>query len=137
MTRGQMAQFIYDMLTEESKNVVPDTGNCFDDVPETCEYGEAINALAGAGVVMGYGGSYRPDETLTWAQFLTVMSRFVEPKLGSRLTYIDAGDHWACESIKTAVAYGWIEDSKSFEPDKPIAGHEALRVINVLKSQNV
>ncbi len=137
MTRGQMAQFIYDMLTEESRKSMLNYGGYFDDVPETCEYGEAINALAGAGVILGYDGNYRPDETLTWAQFLTVLSRFADPKSDGSLTYIDAGQHWALESVKTAVAHGWIEDSRSFEPDRPIAGYEAMMVINTIKSQNI
>lgn len=134
MTRGQAAQFIYDALTEDSQAKIACSAAKFDDI--TPEH-YAINALANAGVIVGYGGSYRPDDTMTWAQFLTILSRFTESDVSGELSHIDAELHWAYESIVTAVARGWIDDSRSFDPDRPITGYDAVRVLNIMKSQNV
>lgn len=130
LTRAQAAQLLYRLLTKESRETLYRTGNNFNDVAPTAWYNEAVSTIANAGIVVGYGESYHPDDHLTWAQLLTILSRFVEQESNIVLERISAADHWAYSSIKTAVYHGWIEDTATFEPDKPIKRGEAVNIIN-------
>lgn len=130
LTRAQAAQLLYRLLTKESRETLYCTDNSFNDVVSTAWYNEAVSTIANAGIVVGYGESYHPDDYLTWAQLLIILSRFVEQESDIVLERISVADHWAYHSIKTAVYHGWIEDTASFEPNKPITRGEAVSIIN-------
>lgn len=130
LTRAQAAQLLYRLLTKESRETLYRTDNNFNDVAPTAWYNESVSTIANAGIVVGYGESYHPDNNLTWAQLLTILSRFVEQGSNIVLERINVADHWAYNSIKTAVYHGWIEDTAVFEPDKPITRGEAVSIIN-------
>ena len=114
LTRAQAAQLLYRLLTKESRETLYRTDNGFNDVAPTAWYNEAVSTIANAGIVVGYGESYHPDDNLTWAQLLTILSRFVEQESDIALERISAANHWAYHSIKTAVYHGWIEDTAAF-----------------------
>ena len=130
LTRAQAAQLLYRLLTKESRETLYRTDNNFTDVAPTAWYNEAVSTIANAGIAVGYGESYHPDDNLTWAQLLTILSRFVEQESNIVLERISVTDHWAYNSIKTAVYHGWIEDTPTFEPDRPITRGEAVSIIN-------
>ena len=88
-----------------------------------------ISTIAKAGIVAGVGnGSFYPNGKLTWAQILTVLSRFTEPK-ACALQHIQY-DGWAVEAVQTAVALGWIEDSADFDPNAIISRGDFMELVN-------
>ena len=129
ITRAQMAQIIYRLLTEESRSLLHCEESGFTDVLSGAWHNEAISTIAKAGVVQGYDGRYSPDGLLTRAELITILARFAESKDGeSRFT--DIGGHWAESSINAAVSMGWIEDGDLFFPDKPAARGETIDLLN-------
>lgn len=129
LTRGQMATIIYRLLDEDTLALYNTTDSVFSDVPNglwCCGY---ISTIAKAGIVAGTGnGCFAPSGKLTWAQIITVMTRFVEPASCTlqNITY----NGWAVEAVQTAVALGWIEDSATFNPNAIISRGEFMDFVN-------
>lgn len=65
---------------------------------------------------------------MTWAQTITILSRFVEPQ-DYELQHIQY-DGWAVDAVQTAVALGWIEDSAEFNPDAIISRGALVQLVN-------
>ncbi len=130
LTRAQLATIICRLLDEESiAELSIDNGQHFTDVDPDMWCYESVQIIANAGIVYGVGGgSYDPNGTVTWAQVLTVLSRFVEPQEYD-LQNIDY-DGWALEAVQTAAALGWIEDSVDFSPDDIISRGALVQLVN-------
>ncbi len=110
------------------------TESKFLDVKEGDWYTAYVKYLSNVGIVNGYeDGSFRPDNSITRAEFATIASRFFELENGSESNFPDvAADHWAKAYIDSAVVKGWLlgyEDG-TFRPDQPIKRSEAVTIIN-------
>ena len=129
LTRAQMATILYRLLDEKSIAAYETAEAAFTDVPADMWCSRYVSAIAKAGIVAGVGnGSFYPNGKLTWAQILTVLSRFTEPK-ACALQHIQY-DGWAVEAVQTAVALGWIEDSADFAPNAIISRGEFMQLVN-------
>lgn len=129
LTRAQLATIIYRLLDDESMTRYGAGQPLFDDVSAGAWYYQAVTTIGHAGIVSGVGGGrYDPDGLVTWAQAITVLSRFVEQqeyKL-QNITY----NGWAEPYIETAVVLGWISDSSDFAPDSIINRGELVALYN-------
>lgn len=129
LTRAQMATILYRLLEEKSIAEYEAAEAAFTDVPADMWCSRYISTIAKAGIVAGVGnGSFYPNGKLTWAQILTVLSRFTEPK-ACALQHIQY-DGWAVEAVQTAVALGWIEDSADFDPNAIISRGDFMELVN-------
>lgn len=129
LTRAQMATILYRLLDEKSIAAYETAEAAFTDVPADMWCSRYVSAIAKAGIVAGVGnGCFYPNDKLTWAQILTVLSRFTEPK-ACALQHIQY-DGWAVEAVQTAVALGWIEDSADFAPNAIISRGEFMQLVN-------
>ena len=129
LTRAQMATILYRLLEEKSITEYEAAEAAFTDVPADMWCSRYISTIAKAGIVAGVGnGCFYPNDKLTWAQILTVLSRFTEPK-ACALQHIQY-DGWAVEAVQTAVALGWIEDSADFAPNATISRGEFMQLVN-------
>ena len=129
LTRAQMATILYRLLDEKSIAAYETAEAAFTDVPADMWCSRYVSAIAKAGIVVGVGnGSFYPNGKLTWAQILTVLSRFTEPK-ACALQHIQY-DGWAVEAVQTAVALGWIEDSADFDPNAIISRGDFAKLVN-------
>lgn len=129
LTRAQAAQIIYRLLTEESIEQFYTLKNVFVDCSATAWYNEAVSTIAKAGIVLGCGNDlYCPNNLLTWAQALTILTRFTEIQEYD-LQYI-AYDGWARQAVETAVASGWIEDNSSLSVDAIITRGDFVELLN-------
>ena len=129
MTRAQMAQILYRLLTDESRAKLHCDTYDFSDVSNEAWYNAADSTLNHAGIVQGYNGCYRPEANLTRAEFLTIITRFASAQKGTS-NFSDIGGHWAEENINIAVSMGWIPDGLFFLPDEPITRIEAINLLN-------
>ncbi|CAM4014274.1 S-layer homology domain-containing protein [Alkalicoccus chagannorensis] len=84
---------------------------------------EAIATAESAGLLIGYAdGTFRPDQTITRAEAVTIMNRVYDrpafPSTDSPWQDVSAG-HWAFDAIHSASA--------DFQTEKPLFGEEVLR----------
>lgn len=129
LTRAQMATILYRLLDEKSIAAYETAEAAFTDVPADMWCSRYVSTIAKAGIVAGVGnGSFYPNGKLTWAQILTVLSHFTEPK-ACALQHIQY-DGWAVEAVQTAVALGWIEDSADFDPNAIISRGDFAKLVN-------
>ena len=129
LTRAQLATIVYRLLDEKSIALYGNAQVAFTDVAADAWYALYVNVIQAAGIVNGVGaGKYDPNGTVTWAQIITILTRFVEPQEYTleHIQYIG----WAEQAIQTAVALGWIKDSADFTPDTIISRGQLEHLIN-------
>ena len=111
LTRGKFAALLYGLLSSESKvDCDKIAENCFDDLYGS-PYESAVSVLTGAGAFCGgCGGTFDAEGVfVSYGQFLTALTRFVEPEkcyIGS----FNVLDHWAAPAAIKAASAGWIDD---------------------------
>ncbi|WP_167859624.1 S-layer homology domain-containing protein [Paenibacillus cymbidii] len=97
---------------------------------------EAIRTAGAAGLMVGDGGRFRPDETITRAELAVVALRWkqqdVRSDFGSAMS--DIRGHWAQAAIETAVHSGWMRgyEDGSFGPDRTLTRAEMVTTMNRL-----
>jgi SpoIID/LytB domain protein len=120
VTRAQMASFIfrtYDIPASSSDN--------FRDVDPDQVHGDAINALADAGIAQGYeDGRFRPGASVTRAQMASFIARaagFAEVQPDGRFTDVRSGTH--AGNIHAIADAGITRGCRSdrYCPDDPVA----------------
>lgn len=130
ITRAQIAQIIYRLLTDESREALQTTENSFDDVSADAWYNLAVSTIARAGIVIGCGdGGFHPEGYITRAQLITIMARFIAP-VEQESSYVDVSGHWAENFIGTAEDAGWLAGSGALHPDEHITRREVVEFIN-------
>jgi len=93
-----------------------------------------INELAAADVVTGYpDGTFRPDNTVTRAEFVAMLMR-INGNAGATAAFDDTHNHWAERYIAKASEYGYINgySDGTFRPDNPITRAEVIAIISRL-----
>lgn len=136
LTRAQTAQMLFNLLT----------GTCeitasFADVDSNFWCYKAIGTLASLGVIQGNNGYFRPDASVSRAEFLAMVSRFYEmPEPGEdAYAFSDVSkDHWAYRYIQNGTAKGWVNgySNGTFAPDAPVSRAEAAVIINRVLGRN-
>ncbi len=132
ITRGEVATLLFRLLTEESRETFWCKRNDFSDVPGTHALNTAISTIANAGIINGYpDGTFRPDNTITRAEFASILSKFVEVT-GEEVSFSDVSGHWAENVIADIAAAGWINgyEDGTFRPDGLITRAEAVKILN-------
>ena len=94
----------------------------------------AAEALASRGILTGYeDGSFRPDNSLTRAEFAAIIVRALGLTSGGKSSgFVDiASDAWYSEYVAAAVRYGLIEGvgSNKYDPDGTITREAAAVVV--------
>lgn len=129
LTRAQLATIIYRLLDNETIARYRGVRSIFADVTTDAWYAPYVNVIGAVGIVNGVGaGQYDPDGVVTWAQIITILSRFVDAQ-EIDLQHIQY-DGWATPALKTAVALGWIKDSATFNPDAIISRGELIQLVS-------
>jgi len=131
MTRAEVAQVFYNLLIEQN---VPITKR-FPDEPTSAWHEKAVHTLASLGIIQGYkDGSFRPEDSVTRAEFIVMAARFVKSLPGAvHLPFTDVPEkHWAYEQINSAVQFGWTNGygDGSFRPSRHISRAEAVIIVN-------
>lgn len=130
MTRAEAAQMFYNLLLD--KDVSSDTR--FLDVPADAWYTDAVNALAALGIINGYeDGTFRPNDTITRAEFVAMSMRFADKPGSYRNPFTDVrSSAWYFEAVTGAAYYGWLEGypDGTFKPDANITRSEVATAVN-------
>lgn len=103
--------------------------SAFVDVKSSSVYAPYIADLATRGIAKGNGdGTFRPDDTLTRAQFVTMaVQAFGYPKSERAVRFADSSEHWGGPYIQSAYENGLVagKTETAFAPDAPVSVQEA------------
>lgn len=125
MRRGKCLAALLAVMTVISLTAL---GAGYGDVKKGSWYYNDIEDMSGRGLLRGYpDGSFRPDATITAAEFVTVVVRCAGEERGS------SGGHWASGSMSAALEKGWYDwdelppMGESF--DRPISRQLAVKIL--------
>lgn len=92
-----------------------------------------IEKLVSLGAITGYpDGTFRPDSTITRAEFVTVLVKALKLQAKGGKVFADTANSWAKAYVSTAVAYGILDgyDVNTFGSDDPVT-REQMAVMAV------
>lgn len=128
MTRAEAAQVIYNLLAEKPENAAAS----FPDVSSSYWGYKAISAMSALGVMNGSDGRFKPENYLTRAEFMSVLSKcFDLPEAECDFTDVPE-THWAYGAIAAVQNKGWISGygDGRFGPDDKITRSQVVVVLN-------
>ena len=88
------------------------------------------------GIITGYeDNTLRPDNTVTRAEFATMICRLKGYSSDTACTFDDAHDHWATNYIEACVEQGAVNGvgGNNFAPDGTITLEQAAKIITVIE----
>ncbi len=102
---------------------------------------DKVRQLVDLGAITGYpDGTFKPENTITRAEFSAVICRALELEEMKGETFQDVEGHWGEGWIESLVSEGIIDSNiygTSYQPDEPITRQEiALMTVNALDSNN-
>ena len=114
----------------------------FKDVADGTWYADAVNCLAGLGIIKGYSdGTFKPNTYITRQEFTAMAFRFFEAAEGDYDNPFPDVDEslWAYKEIVTAAGLGWIlgYTNGTFKPKDNIKRSEAVSIINRILERKV
>lgn len=130
LTRAETATMIARLLDTAQPGPAQTS---FPDVQSGDWFYDTVTLLTSWDVLRGYpDGSFRPNGTITRAEFVTILSRLFEPETTARSFPDVPGSHWAYAAVQTALAKGWVSGypDGTFRPDNSITRAEAVTAIN-------
>ncbi|WP_336776192.1 S-layer homology domain-containing protein [Paenibacillus sp. MMO-58] len=107
----------------------------FTDVKESYWAGQDIKALAASGIITGYSdGTFRPDEGITRAEIIDILSRIVDFKAAvseQTASFNDIAGVWNADDIRSAASAGIVNGRAEgiFAPQEQSTRAEALSMI--------
>lgn len=133
LTREEAASIIFRILDEDYRASIKNGERVYLDVSEARWSEEYIATLSNAGIIKGYEGkNFRPENEITRAEVLTMLSRLMSDKPEGNSDFKDVKGHWAENSINYGSENNWIKgyEDGSFRPDQPISRAEFVTVAN-------
>lgn len=131
MTRAEAAQMFHNLLEKKSYEITKN----FSDIPASGWYTTAVNTMGSLGVVSGYeDGTFRPNEPITRAEFVSMAVKFLEsPQASTENKFSDvSAEDWFWNAVQAAVEEGWISgyEDGSFRPNRNITRAEVASIVN-------
>ena len=134
ITRAEVAMIFYRLLSDDARAAYATTDHNFTDVASSAWYAKAVATLANAGIVTGDpNGNFRPNATITRAEFAAIAARFDNSSSENVKTpYTDLSGHWAAALIARASNRGWVTgySDGTFRPNIAITRAESMTLIN-------
>lgn len=106
----------------------------FPDVDETSKAGKAIVKMQQAGYIRGFeDGTFRPDATLTRAEFVTIINKMYGFRVEAENLFTDVGvNEWYYTDVLCGVQAGYIKghDDKTFRPNDTVTREQVCVMMN-------
>lgn len=138
MTRAEVTTMFARLLTE--KMAADQTySNTFSDVAKSHWAANYIGYMQQFGIITGYAdGSFRPDASVTRAEFAAIASRFETLTEGTKSFSDVPSSHWAAKYINSAATRGWVNGyaDGTFRPNNSITRAEVAAVTCRLLERN-
>ncbi|WP_127495079.1 Ig-like domain-containing protein [Paenibacillus glycanilyticus] len=122
-------------LEEMIKKASDTPSKTFTDVTPATWSSEAIQKATSMGIIDGYeDNSFRPDASITRAEFATIVAKAFNLVSSSSTTFPDAMNHWGSKAIEALVGQGVLTGygDGTFKPDKEITRAEIVTVLSRL-----
>lgn len=135
ITRAEAATIFFRLLSEEARQHYWYTRNAYSDVAANDWHNNAISTLAKAGIVKGCpDGSFRPNDNISRAEFVTMVSRVVEAKEVTKHSFRDTRGHWAESAVDNAQSIGIVQGYSDglFHPNEQVTRAEVMAICNRL-----
>ena len=133
ITRAEAATVFFRLLTDEARDANLTDRSPYPDVSAGAWYNKAIATLSRMGILSGYeDGSFRPNATVTRAEFAAMAARFDTEAKPVDTPFTDLTGCWAADEIAKAYGKGWVNGygDNTFRPNGPITRAEAVTLIN-------
>ncbi len=140
ITRGEVAEIVYRLMTDEYRGTYYTTENSFVDVHKDIWCNASISTDAQAGLLKGYeDGKFQFNNSITRAEFATIVSRFFSIDKTAQSDLTDIQGHWAEDAINKVAMVEWVEgySDKTFRPNDCITRAEAVTIFNRILDRNV
>ena len=138
MTRAEVTTMFARLLTE--KMAADQTySNTFSDVAKSHWAANYIGYMQQFGIITGYAdGSFRPDASVTRAEFAAIASRFETLTEGTKSFSDVPSSHWAAKYINFAATRGWVNGyaDGTFRPNNSITRAEVAAITCRLLERN-
>ena len=138
MTRAEVTTMFARLLTE--KMTADQTySNTFSDVAKSHWAANYIGYMQQFGIITVYAdGSFRPDASVTRAEFAAIASRFERLTEGTKSFSDVPSSHWAAKYINFAATRGWVNGyaDGTFRPNNSITRAEVAAVTCRLLERN-
>ncbi len=131
LTRGQCAAILSRLSDDFDAQKTYD--NRFPDVAADSWYVNYVGYLTEKNVIRGYpDGTFRPDEPITRAEFVALLSKGSGLGSAAENLYPDCKKHWASGAIAQLTEEGVLDGypDGTFRPDVPISRSEAVKAVN-------
>ncbi len=106
----------------------------FTDVDFSTEEGKAILVMQEHGYINGFGdGSFRPDGTLTRAEFVTIINKMYGFSVATENIFSDINpDDWYYNAVLVGVQAGYIKGmgDGTFEPESPVTREQVCVMLD-------
>jgi hypothetical protein len=138
LSRAETAMMIFRLLGDAEKDDA--IASQFADVADGAWYAQAVSYLASIDIITGYeDGTFRPDQKITRAEFVTILSRFEMSEPGELGRFSDAAGHWAESAISAAAELGWTDGypDGTFRPNALITRAESATIINRMLERGI
>ena len=134
ITRAEVATIFFRLLTDEARAEFWSSENDFTDVASDAWYNNAVSTLSGMGILGGYeDGSFRPNASITRAEFVAIATRFFEysARYEGGFTDVSYGD-WYADCVQASADMGLVNgyEDGSFRPTANITRAEACAIVN-------
>lgn len=133
ITRGEVAQIIYNLMKDDARDYYYTTQNKFSDVGSGLWCNTAISTIAKAGIITGFpNGEYGYNKAITRAEFATIVSKFTNVDANGANSFNDVEGHWAKNYILKVAAAGWVKGypNGDFRPNATLTRAEAVTILN-------
>lgn len=133
ITRAEAATVFFRLLTDKARDANLTDQSPYPDVSAGAWYNKAIATLSRMGILSGYeDGSFRPNATVTRAEFAAMAARFDTEAKPVDTPFTDLTGCWAADEIAKAYGKGWVNGygDNTFRPNGPITRAEAVTLIN-------
>ena len=139
MTRAEVATMFARLMKDKmDANAVYESS--FADVTPDAWYYNYVGYIEKFGIITGYeDGTFRPQNTITRAEFVTMASRFATISKEFECDFADVTtEHWAYDYIAFAAGNSWIGgyEDNTFRADNTITRAEVVTIVNNMLVRN-
>lgn len=137
VTRAEAAQ-MFATLLNGSANFGTSSATRFSDASDDW-FSKAVNYVVAKGLISGYpDGTFKPNESITRAEFAQMISGYVKNEKKSTTDFQDVKDHWAKDAIDKLYGNKNVSGypDGSFKPNAKITRAEAVTILNSVFDRN-